>query len=72
MFLRYERNTETDDGIKKYNQNDKSIYPSAQKTKLMKAEIADKIQRGKLPTVQGVKDLQHVADISKDYDGMPI
>ena len=57
---RYERNSETDDGIKKYNQHDKSIYPSAQKSKLMKAEIADKIQRGKLPAVQGVKDLQHL------------
>ena len=67
----YERNTEANDGVKKFNHHDRSTYPHAQKDKLMKAEIADKIKRGKLPTKDGVQTLQYVTDTIKNYDGKP-
>tara|TARA_B100001971_G_C18198674_1_gene543144 strand:- start:101 stop:922 length:822 start_codon:yes stop_codon:yes gene_type:complete len=68
----YSRNTEADDGVKKFNHHDNSTYPYAQKEKLMKAEIDDKIKRGKLPTKEGMKTLQYVTDTVKNYDDMPV
>ena len=68
----YFRNTEADDGIKKYNHHDNSTYPYVQKEKLMKAEIDDKIKRGKLPTKDEMKTLQYVTDTVKNYDDMPV
>ena len=72
----YERNTEADDGVKKFNHHDSSTFPHAQKDKLMKAkitgELKDKIQTGKLPTKDGVKTLQYVTDTIKEYDDVPV
>ena len=36
-----------------------------------KAEIADKIKRGKLPSKEGMKTLQYVTDSVKQWDGKP-
>ena len=72
----YLRNTESDDGVKKFNHHDSSTFPHAQKDKLMKAEIAgelkDNIQTGKLPTTEGVKTLQYVTDTIKKNDDIPV
>ena len=72
----YERNTEADDEVKKFNHLDSSTFPHAQKDKLMNAEITgelkDKIQTGKIPSKDGVKTLQYVTDAIKKYDDVPV